>query len=58
MTARFDLADPDSREAGLTAAVSAVRRGQLVVLPTDTVYGVGVVAHLAPPPRGGEDRDG
>jgi L-threonylcarbamoyladenylate synthase len=44
VTARFDLADPDSREAGLTAAVSAVRRGQLVVLPTDTVYGVGVDA--------------
>ena len=32
------------REAGLTAAVSAVRRGQLVVLPTDTVYGIGADA--------------
>ena len=29
---------------GLAAAVTAVRRGQLVVLPTDTVYGVGVDA--------------
>ena len=44
MTTRFDLADPEEREAGLTAAVSAVRRGQLIVLPTDTVYGIGVDA--------------
>ena len=44
MSTRYDLADPTSREAGLAAAVTAVRRGQLVVLPTDTVYGVGVDA--------------
>ncbi len=44
MTERFDLADPEGREAGLAAAVEAVRRGQLVVFPTDTVYGVGVDA--------------
>ena len=44
MTTRYDLADPERREAGLTAAVSAVRRGQLIVLPTDTVYGIGVDA--------------
>ncbi len=44
MSTRFDLADDESREAGLAAAVTAVRRGQLVVLPTDTVYGVGVDA--------------
>jgi L-threonylcarbamoyladenylate synthase len=30
----------DEREAAIEAAASAVRRGQLVVLPTDTVYGV------------------
>ena len=41
---RFDLSDPDRREAGLSAAVTAVRRGQLIVLPTDTVYGLGVDA--------------
>ena len=41
---RFDLSDPDRREEGLAAAVQAVRRGQLVVLPTDTVYGLGVDA--------------
>ena len=44
MTARYDLADPEAREAGLAAAVTAVRRGRLVVLPTDTVYGIGVDA--------------
>ena len=44
MSTRYDLSEPESREAGLAAAVTAVRRGQLVVLPTDTVYGVGVDA--------------
>ena len=44
MSTHYDLADPQAREAGLAAAVTAVRRGQLVVLPTDTVYGVGVDA--------------
>ena len=44
MSTRYDLSDPESREAGLAAAVGAVRRGQLVVLPTDTVYGIGVDA--------------
>ncbi|WP_027863202.1 L-threonylcarbamoyladenylate synthase [Marmoricola sp. URHB0036] len=44
MSTQYDLADPQAREAGLAAAVTAVRRGQLVVLPTDTVYGVGVDA--------------
>jgi tRNA threonylcarbamoyl adenosine modification protein (Sua5/YciO/YrdC/YwlC family) len=38
---RFDTSDPDERSRGLEAAASAVRRGDLVVLPTDTVYGVG-----------------
>lgn len=44
MSTRYDLSDPESREKGLAAAVAAVRRGLLVVLPTDTVYGVGVDA--------------
>lgn len=44
MSTTYDLSDPSDREAGLAAAVTAVRRGQLVVLPTDTVYGVGVDA--------------
>jgi tRNA threonylcarbamoyl adenosine modification protein (Sua5/YciO/YrdC/YwlC family) len=40
----FDCADPDARIAGLAAAVSAVRSGRLVVLPTDTLYGIGADA--------------
>ena len=36
----FDCTDPDRREAGLTAAAGALSRGELVLLPTDTVYGV------------------
>jgi L-threonylcarbamoyladenylate synthase len=37
----YDCAQPDRRTAGLAAAAGAVRAGQLVVLPTDTVYGLG-----------------
>jgi L-threonylcarbamoyladenylate synthase len=44
VSTRYDLSDPESREEGVAAAVAAVRRGLLVVLPTDTVYGVGVDA--------------
>lgn len=44
MSARYDCADTQQREEGLVAAVSAVQEGQLVVLPTDTVYGVGADA--------------
>ena len=41
MSLRFDTSDPQSRASGLESAASACRRGDLVVLPTDTVYGVG-----------------
>ncbi|MBI1376229.1 MAG: threonylcarbamoyl-AMP synthase [Frankiales bacterium] len=41
MSLRFDTAEPRTRESGLEAAASAVRRGDLVVVPTDTVYGLG-----------------
>ncbi len=37
----YGTADPDSRRLGLDAAAAAVRRGELVVLPTDTAYGLG-----------------
>jgi L-threonylcarbamoyladenylate synthase len=40
VSTRYDLSDPDSREEGVAAAVAALRRGLLVVLPTDTVYGI------------------
>jgi len=41
MSARFDTSDETDREQGLGAAALAIRRGDLVVVPTDTVYGVG-----------------
>ncbi|GLZ13178.1 hypothetical protein Acsp04_34130 [Actinomadura sp. NBRC 104425] len=42
---RYDCAaDPMERTRGIAEAVSAVRRGELIVLPTDTVYGVGADA--------------
>ena len=44
VTHRFGMADETAREAGLSAAALAVQRGELVVLPTDTVYGVGADA--------------
>ncbi len=37
----FDCAQAAERERGIAAAVAAVRAGGLVVLPTDTVYGIG-----------------
>lgn len=40
----FDTADADARENGVSAAAIAVQRGGLVVLPTDTVYGIGADA--------------
>ena len=40
----FDCADPEQRSRGITSAAGAVKNGRLVVLPTDTVYGVGADA--------------
>jgi L-threonylcarbamoyladenylate synthase len=40
------MADPAARASGIELAVEAVRRGELVVLPTDTVYGLGTDAFL------------
>lgn len=44
---RFDCTQEEERAAGVAAAVAAVRRGELVVLPTDTVYGIGADAFTA-----------
>jgi L-threonylcarbamoyladenylate synthase len=41
VTRTYDCTVAGQRTTGISAAVSAVRRGRLVVLPTDTVYGVG-----------------
>jgi L-threonylcarbamoyladenylate synthase len=48
MSALYDCADARQREAGIAAAVTAVRGGGLVVLPTDTVYGIGADAFTPP----------
>ncbi|MDF4253398.1 MULTISPECIES: L-threonylcarbamoyladenylate synthase [Streptomyces] len=47
MARRYDCSDATDRATGLREAASAVRRGELVVLPTDTVYGVGADAFSA-----------
>ncbi|NPC98452.1 threonylcarbamoyl-AMP synthase [Nocardioides sp. zg-DK7169] len=44
VTERFPTTTDDEREAAVAAATTAVRRGDLVVLPTDTVYGIGADA--------------
>ncbi|GGS53193.1 MULTISPECIES: L-threonylcarbamoyladenylate synthase [Actinokineospora] len=47
MSMVFDCSVADERADGLAAAASAVRAGQLVVIPTDTVYGIGCDAFSA-----------
>ena len=42
MTAHPACFAPD--EAGLAAAIEAIRRGQPIIVPTDTVYGLAVLA--------------
>lgn len=43
----YDTSDPEQLERGLEAAARALRDGELIVLPTDTVYGVGADAFEA-----------
>ncbi|MER0240666.1 L-threonylcarbamoyladenylate synthase [Streptomyces sp. HSW2009] len=44
MARRYDCGDATDRKTGLREAASAIRRGELVVLPTDTLYGIGADA--------------
>ncbi len=44
MSLTYDCSDDAERDAGIKVATSHVRGGRLVVLPTDTVYGVGADA--------------
>ncbi|MDX2017105.1 MAG: Sua5/YciO/YrdC/YwlC family protein [Planctomycetota bacterium] len=41
MTERFQIRDERSGEAGVAKAIDALRAGRLVILPTETVYGLG-----------------
>ena len=40
----LDCSDPATRASGIAAAVRAVEGGSVIVLPTDTLYGVGADA--------------
>lgn len=40
MTQSFDCRDPQNRTEAIAAAVAALKSGRLVVMPTDTVYGI------------------
>ena len=44
MSARYPTGTDEEREEAVEAASLAVQRGELIVLPTDTVYGVGADA--------------
>ncbi len=44
MSERYPSGTDDEREAAIEAAALAVQQGKLVVLPTDTVYGLGADA--------------
>jgi tRNA threonylcarbamoyl adenosine modification protein (Sua5/YciO/YrdC/YwlC family) len=48
VSTRYLTSDPGQLELGLTAAVGAIRSGDLVVLPTDTVYGIAADAFDPP----------
>ena len=39
----YDCLDPQGRTDGIDAAAKAVRAGQCVVMPTDTVYGLSLI---------------
>jgi L-threonylcarbamoyladenylate synthase len=60
MSARYDCTDTAQRAAGIAEATAVLRKGELAVLPTDTVYGVAadafspeaVIALLAAKGRG------
>ena len=44
MIRKFSMNNEMERKDGITAAIAAAKRGDLVVLPTDTVYGLGTDA--------------
>jgi tRNA threonylcarbamoyl adenosine modification protein (Sua5/YciO/YrdC/YwlC family) len=44
VTEVFNCAEPEQRSVGIASAVGALKGGRLVVMPTDTVYGIGADA--------------
>lgn len=62
MSRIYNCAEAETRKAGISAAVDAVESGRLVVMPTDTLYGLGcdafdntAVARLLETKRRGPD---
>jgi L-threonylcarbamoyladenylate synthase len=51
MSTVYDVTSSELRASGIDAAVAAVRSGEIVVLPTDTVYGIGADAFTPPAVR-------
>lgn len=47
MIRRFNVSTRDELERGITAATAAARRGELVVLPTESAYGIATDAFSA-----------
>lgn len=47
MSLTYDCSDKEQRADGLVAAAAAIERGELVVMPTDTVYGLAADAFSA-----------
>lgn len=58
MSERYPTGTDEEREAAVEAAAVAVQQGELVVLPTDTVYGIGADAFDAEAVRGLLDAKG
>jgi tRNA threonylcarbamoyl adenosine modification protein (Sua5/YciO/YrdC/YwlC family) len=48
MSERYDCTDPAQRAAGIAGAATSLRKGDLVVMPTDTVYGLAADAFSPP----------
>jgi L-threonylcarbamoyladenylate synthase len=48
MSARYDCTDAAQRVTGLAEAAAALRKGDLAVIPTDTVYGLAADAFSPP----------
>ncbi len=48
MSTRIDLSDPVARERGFAASLAALRRGRLVALPLDWMYGLAADAFSQP----------
>jgi tRNA threonylcarbamoyl adenosine modification protein (Sua5/YciO/YrdC/YwlC family) len=48
MSARYDCTDPAQRVTGLAEAAASLRKGDLAVIPTDTVYGLAADAFSPP----------